>query len=244
MGLKLSITIEGARAIDSGVWKARLEPDEVATLGDCKSKSGPYSVLLLKSAVQYNPRQASLTFDPSATRLLNIGSTAQILVLSDSPAAGPDSETNAAPAAVGPAPAASGGQPPSAPRESCSGAPLPPSGLATGDKLFLSELPPELRDLGESLMNEVRRHFPGELCFEPRSAKFDETPMIFWTVKILPHEKALRITVRGTPETLPDDTGIDLKLDKYGYTAFLLLRPSQVAAALRIIAQGRKNMQR
>ena len=242
MGLKLSMTIEGARAIDNGVWKARLEPEEVATLGECKSKTGPYSVLLLESAVEYNPEYASLTFDPNATRLLNVGSTAQILVLSHSNSAKSVSKAGSpAPVNAVSAPAAGGRTTASPEKPSC--AQMPSSNLTTGDKLFLSELPPDLRDLGENLMTEVRSHFPGELCFEPRSAKFDETPNIFWTVKILPHEKALRITVRGKAESFPNDAGIELKQDKYGYSAFLLVRPSQVSAAMRILAQGRKNMQ-
>ena len=74
--------------------------------------------------------------------------------------------------------------------------------LATGDKLFLSELPSELRPLGEMLLSEVRSQFPGELTYEPRFAKFDETPEIFWTVKIMAAEKALNITVRGNPTIL------------------------------------------
>ncbi|HHP7233898.1 MAG TPA: hypothetical protein ACFCUC_04635 [Desulfobacterales bacterium] len=242
MGLKLSMTIEGARAIDNGVWKARLEPEEVATLGECKSKTGPYSVLLLESAIEYNPEHASLTFDPNATRLLNVGSTAQILVLSHSNSAKSVSKAGSpAPVNAASAPAAGGRTTASSEKSSC--AQLPSSGLTTGDKLFLSELPPDLRDLGENLMTQVRSHFPGELCFEPRSAKFDETPNIFWTVKILPHEKALRITVRGKAESFPNDAGIELKQDKYGYSAFLLVRPSQVSAAMRILAQGKKNMQ-
>jgi len=236
MGLKLSITIEGAKPIDKGVWKARLKPEEIATLGDCRIKSGPYSVLLLESGVEYDRRLASLTFDPSATRLLNIGSTAEVLVLSNLQVAAPSPE--AGEGVVGTA-ASSTERPPVS--GSCS--PSPPPGLTTGDKLFLSELPAALRDLGESLLKAVRSRFSGELCFEPRSAKFDETPMIFWTVKILPQENALRITVRGAPESLPNGNGIDLKLDKYGYSAFLLIRPSQVQAAIRIIAQGKKNMQ-
>jgi len=247
MGLKLSITIEGAKPIDSGVWKARLEPEEVATLGNCKSRLGPYSVLLLESGVDYNRQHASLTFDPSTTRLLNIGSTAQILVLSHMQTSGQPLQANGSISTVAldhPAAEALAADRSAPARRSRSGAQEPAPGLTTGDKLFLSELPSGLRDLGENLLREVRSRFSGELCFEPRSAKFDETPMLFWTVKILPQEKALRVTVRGTPESLPNPNGIDLKLDKYGYSAFFLVRPSQISAAMRIIARGRKNMQR
>ena len=82
MGLKLTITIDGAKHLDMGVWMAKLEPDEVATLGKCENRSGPFSVLLLDSEVDYDEKTQTLTFNPNATCLLNIGGTEQILVCS------------------------------------------------------------------------------------------------------------------------------------------------------------------
>ena len=73
-----------------------------------------------------------------------------------------------------------------------------------------------------------------------RSAKFDETPEIFWTIKILPSKKALRLTVRGTPETFEQTSGIDLKLDKFGYSAFHITRVAQIPGALTLLKQARK----
>ena len=67
MGLKVTITIDGAKQIDRGIWKATLKPAEAATLGDCESKSGPFSVLLLESTVDYNSQSQSITFDPDIT---------------------------------------------------------------------------------------------------------------------------------------------------------------------------------
>jgi hypothetical protein len=115
--------------------------------------------------------------------------------------------------------------------------------LATGDKLFLSELPVEMREMGESLLSEVRRHFAGELAYEPRSAKFDETPEIFWTVKIQPQDGSLRVTVRGTPDMFEPVTGINLKKDKFGYSTFSINRIGQLSGAINLILQGHRNMQ-
>ena len=70
MGLKVTITIDGAKRIEQGLWKATLKPEEAATLGDCKSRSGPFSVLMLESACDYDLQTQSLTFDPNASRLL------------------------------------------------------------------------------------------------------------------------------------------------------------------------------
>ncbi|MGA8242079.1 MAG: hypothetical protein WB818_16015 [Desulfobacterales bacterium] len=246
MGLKLTITIDGAKHLDMGVWMAKLEPDEVATLGKCENRSGPFSVLLLDSEVDYDEKTQTLTFNPNATCLLNIGGTEQILVLSSKDKK-PVSKPAVAPSAPAKAPTSSepSGEKASTeepPEEMAVDTELSKR-LATGDKLFLSELPADMRGLGETLLSEIRRVIPGELNFEPRSAKFDETPEIFWTIKILPSKKALRLTVRGTPETFEQTSGIDLKLDKFGYSAFHITRVAQVPGAIALLKQARKNME-
>ncbi len=248
MGLKLTITIDGAKHLDKGVWMAKLEPDEVASLGKCENRSGPFSVLLLDSEVDYDEKNQTLTFNPNATCLLNIGGTAQILVLSSK-----DKKPVSKPVETPPTPDTSPTSTPSGPSGGKESTEMQPEEmtadtelsrqLATGDKLFLSELPADMRGLGETLLNEVRGIMPGELNFEPRSAKFDETPEIFWTIKILPAKKALRLTVRGTPETFEQTTGIDLKLDKFGYSAFHITRVAQVPGAITLLKQARKNME-
>jgi hypothetical protein len=191
MGLKLTITIDGAKHLDIGVWMAKLEPDEVATLGKCENRSGPFSVLLLDSEVDYDEKTQTLTFNPNATCLLNIGSTAQILVLS-SKDKNPVSKPIEAPSTPVKPPTSASSEPSGGkasteeePEEMTADTELSRQ-LATGDKLFLSELPADMRGLGETLLTEIRGIMPGELNFEPRSAKFDETPEIFWTIKILP----------------------------------------------------------
>lgn len=262
MGLK--VTIDNAKPIDTGVWKATLKPDEAATFGDCASKIGPYTVLYLEAIVDFNARSQCLTFDPSATRLLNLGTTDQIIILGQH-AAQPQSATaqsaqpppmarrEPAPAKeAGPAPQPSPAPSPAptpAPVEAQAEAPQNPEfelsqALATGDKLFLSELPSELRPLGEILLSEVRSQFPGELTYEPRFAKFDETPEIFWTVKIMTAENSLYITVRGTPDDFKSVTakGINLKLDKFGYSKFNLSQKAQVPGAVELIKKAAKNM--
>jgi hypothetical protein len=248
MGLKLTITIDGAKHLDMGVWMAKLEPDEVATLGKCENRSGPFSVLLLDSEVDYDEKTQTLTFNPNATCLLNIGGTAQILVLSSKDKKPVSKPAEAPSTPVKPATSASS-EPYSGkastdeqPEEMTTDTALSRQ-LATGDKLFLSELPADMRGLGETLLSEIRGIMPGELNFEPRSAKFDETPEIFWTIKILPSKKTLRLTVRGTPETFEQTSGIDLKLDKFGYSAFHITRVAQVPGAITLLKQARKNME-
>ena len=245
MGLKVTITIDGAKRIEQGVWKAKLKPAEAATLGECDSKSGPFSVLLLESSFEYNLQTKSLTFDPNASRLLNIGSTDQVILLSGEAVRA----VKTAPGAAAPARAEKSKKPRSKPAPSAKPPKKQPAPeielsqtLSTGDKLFLTELPDELRSMGEMLLAGVRKEFPGELSYEPRSAKFDETPEIFWTVKINPQEKNLRVTVRGTPDSFKSVEEIDLKLDKFGYSFFILGDIEQVEDALSLIRQARINM--
>lgn len=245
MGLKLKMTIDSAKHVDTGIWRVTLEPDDAATLGECESRSGPFSVLLIESEVDFNQASQAITFDPESVTLLNIGSTDQVVILStediDPPTiieSGTSSQAD---------PAEPPDEEPQAPvadhqiDENNAEFELSQT-LATGDKLFLSELTVDVRDLGEKLLSEIRSLFPGELNYEPRSAKFDETPEIFWTIKVLPREKALRITVRGAPDDFDQTSGVDLQIDKFGYSAFIITRPSQIPSAISLLKQAHLNM--
>jgi hypothetical protein len=238
--MSLKLTIEGAKLIDKGVWKARLKPEETSAFGKCSSRSGPYSVLLLDTKVAFNERAQSITFDPKATRLINIGSSDQIIILRGGPSRVPVSGVTEQP--LSGEPRINEKQQPIAVQKKIPDHELG-NELSTGDKLFLSELPPELREMGEALLSSIRSEFKGELRYEPRSAKFDETPEIFWTIKIQPQDKSLRLTVRGLPDTFPSIEGIDLKVDKFGYSAFVITHKGQVSGAVSAIRQGAKNME-
>ena len=246
MGLKVTITIDGAKRIEQGLWKATLKPEEAATLGECNSSSGPFSVLLLESTFDYDIQTQSLTFDPNASRLLNIGSTDQVILLSGETVRAVRTAAAAAPERKEKVREARPKSPPPKARrsrkiDSASEIELS-NALSTGDKLFLSELPAEMRSMGEQLLSGVRKEFPGELAYEPRAAKFDETPEIFWTVKIQPQDKSLRITIRGAPESFKAASGITVQLDKFGYSFFVLSELELVQDALSLIRQARINM--
>ena len=236
MGLK--VTIEGARRIGNGVWKAALDPDETTAFGDCKSKIGPFSILLLESEIHFDEKAKRITFDPKSTRLINIGSTSKIILLRDSQAekkAFDATETKPEKKAVM-AGRKVEKKPPAKETEYQISQIIPP-----GDKLFLIELPPDIRSFGKLLLSIVRRHFKGELHYEPRTGKFDETPDIFWTIKILPHNRSLKITVRGMPDTFKIPPAINLLRDKFGYSAFEISKKEQIDGAVSLIKQASKN---
>jgi len=241
MGLK--VTIEEAVRIGDGVWKAALDPEETTAFGECKSKIGPFSILLLESEIHFDEKTKRITFDPKSTRLINIGSTNKIFLLSDSP---PKKKTFVATA---PKPEKksvkvrriSEKKPPVKKPPTKIAKYEPSQVVPPGDKLFLIELPPDIRSFGEVLLSSVRRHFKGELHYEPRTGKFDETPDIFWTVKIKPHNRSLKITIRGTPDTFKIPSGIDLLRDKFGYSAFEISKKEQIASAVSLIKQASNN---
>jgi hypothetical protein len=252
MGLK--VTIEEAMRIGDGVWKAALDPDETTAFGECKSKIGPFSILLLESEIHFDEKTKRLTFDPKSTRLINIGSTNKIFLLSDSPSEQKAFVTTAPKPEKKPVkarrivekkppkkdakyePSQVEKKPPKKDAKYEPSQVVPP-----GDKLFLIELPPDIRSFGEVLLSSVRRHFKGELHYEPRTGKFDETPDIFWTVKIKPHNRSLKLTIRGTPDTFKIPSAINLLRDKFGYSAFEITKKEQIAGAVSLIKQASKN---
>jgi len=241
MGLK--VTIEEAVRIGDGVWQAALDPDETSAFGDCKSKIGPFSILLLESEIHYDEKTKRITFDPKSTRLINIGSTNKIFLLSDSPS------KQKAFVATAPKPdkkpvkvrRISEKKPPVKKPPAKDAGYKPSQVIPPGDKLFLIELPPDIRIFGELLLSKVRHHFKGELHYEPRTGKFDETPDIFWTVKIQSHSHSLKITIRGAPDIFKVPPKINLFRDKFGYSAFGISNKSQIDGAVSLIKQASKN---
>jgi hypothetical protein len=236
MGLK--VTIENVRRIDDGVWKVVLDPDETSALGECTSKIGPFSIVLLGSEIHFDEKTKRITFDPKSVRLINIGSTNRVFLLSDRPSEKKSfvprvTEPEKKPSKVKPI---SRTKPPAKHTEHKPSQTVPP-----GDKLFLIELPPDFRSIGEVLLSSVRSHFKGELHYEPRTGKFDETPDIFWTVKIQPRSRSLKITIRGTPDMFKIPSTINLLRDKFGYSGFEISKKEQIAGAVSLIKQASKN---
>ena len=236
MGLK--VTIEEAVRIGDGVWKAALDPEETTAFGECKSKIGPFSILLLESEIHFDQKTKRITFDPKSTQLINIGSTNKIFLLSDSPSGQKAFVTTAPKPERKPVKARRISEKKSAEKV----VKYEPSQVVPpGDKLFLIELPPDIRSFGEVLLSSIRRHFKGELHYEPRTGKFDETPDIFWTVKIKPHNRSLKLTIRGTPDTFKIPSAINLLRDKFGYSAFEISKKEQISGAVSLIKQASNN---
>ncbi len=242
MGLR--ITIENAILLDNGIWKAELGPDETPAFGTCKSRKGPYTVILLDSGSEFDEYSQSITFDLNSASLINIGSTNHVIVINGSLKKGYNKTHSKK---VKSSPAQKKSSDPKKKTAKKKTAIIPPKDDAAapifsqGDRLFLSEVPSSFRETGEELLSKIRSRFSGELSYEPRSSKFEETPDNFWAVQIKPQEKSLSIFVRGLPEFFDRVSHVDLYSDKYGYSVFEITRKKQIPDALSLIAQASAN---
>ena len=112
---------------------------------------------------------------------------------------------------------------------------------SSGDDHFISSLPPKLKELGLSLLTEIRNENPnGQLVFHPNSGKYVESPNNYWTVRIQPRDESLRVTVYGLPHSFDTDSSVILlKKDMSSYSAFKVSVKQQLQEALSVIRQAR-----
>ncbi|RME60326.1 hypothetical protein D6779_02395 [Candidatus Parcubacteria bacterium] len=212
--MALSVSIPEAQRLDERVWKARLSPAEAKIFGSGANTYGSISIVLLTEQPDFNEEQSSLSFDPASVQILNLGMTDQAVFIA---ASEEQQQVNMQ------------GSHHAEERDT-----------TRGDAKFLSELPPQLQTLGRKLLSDIRKYFPGELKYYPRSRKFVETPDNFWTVRIQPRDKSLRITVRGRPETFMKPKNLELKPDMATYSSFKISSPEQLSEAIEILLQASK----
>ena len=209
--MSMSLTIANVNALDSGVWKAMLPPDDLRFLGGNATRLGPVSVLLLLDAPSFDRSTCTLSFSPANARVLNVGSTNSAIILESR-----TSSDGAQQAAV------------IAQQMERAGG---------GDAEFISALPSGLRAFGTQLLATVRANYPGALKFYPKSEKYVETPDNFWVIRIQARDESFRITVRGRPDDFLTAGTIDLKPDMTGYSAFKLSTASQIGDFMKILEQ-------
>ncbi len=211
--MAISVSVGDVEEFGSGIWKARLSPDDLRILGTAESQFGSRSVLLVLECADFDPDNRTLAFNPSAARLLNLGTSEDVLIVE------------------------------SAANEVSHQAEQPSLGvgrLAPGDSRFLGGLPSELRELGGTMLRAVRAQFAGDLKYFERSGKFVETPDNFWTVRIQPRDSSLRITVRGRPEGFDQPLLLALKPDMTGYSSFKSSSATQIPDFLKVLCQVRR----
>jgi hypothetical protein len=213
----LSVSIQGAKCLDPGLWKARLAQSELQFLGSADSRVGPLSVLLIFKCDSFDQATGTLSFNPSSARLLNLGTSEEAIIV-ESTANGSSGWAKTA---------------------------IRPARQATiGDSRFLTDLPQKMLNFGTLLLQAVRTQYPGALKFYERSGKYVETPDNFWTVRIQTRDESFRITVRGKPESFSGLCSLTLKADMAGYSSFKVSSPEQIEEFMSVLRQVRKKDKR
>ncbi len=211
--MTMTISLHDVTQIDSHVWRASIDRPETSIFKRASShRIGQLTVILVHSPPKFDATANTLSFAPASATLLNQGFADQAIIIHS-----PSFSLHAPPGE----------------RDKSS----------DGDERFLHFLRNDLTTIGTSLLRGVRKFFPqGTLVFHPKSGKYVESPHLcnFWTVRIQPRDKSLRITVYGTPESfqLGDSSTVNLKKDMNSYSVFKVAHERQILDAIAIIKQA------
>lgn len=208
--MALSIAIEGVRQLEPGVWRAVLNPDELRVLGNCGSKLGDISVLLVETPT-FEAERERLSVDRRCSFPINVGQTGETIIV----------ETRQV-------------------RESASIAPTRRYTLRDEEFLSkISVMPEPLPALGKELLLRVRGHYHEDGLERTSSGKFVEGPDNFWTVKPQPRDRSLAVTVRGRPDSFKP-SGLRVNDDRPGYSRFKLMKADELEEAVRLILTAKR----
>jgi hypothetical protein len=211
----MRVIIEKVSPGANGIWTANVDPQRLIRLANPVRQGGGLSVVLV-ARPSYDPSVHSLLFDLDSAVLLNLGSTFEAVLI--------DSREKEV-------------------HQPAQTVELPKRIQSSGDRRFLEELkslPDSIRKLGEQLLAEIRKEYPGELVFYPNTKKFVESPDNFWVVRIQPRVQSLRIVVYGKPGKHGPKKLIKLKDDMAGYTTFVIDSQQQIVEALSVIRQAKQ----
>lgn len=211
--MTLKLVLDGASHLGAGVWSASLQPSDLARFATSSTPhAGAASVVLLPSLASPEPDTEPLSFEPGQARVLNLGaSTRTIIVFGDEPPAEED-EDQILQHKYGPA-------------------------VQHDDAVYLHDLatlPPELAVLGRTLLETMRTEFGGYFQ-RTRTGRFVNRPNNFWTVKIQPRDRSLRVTVRGAPHRFRQPSRLAVRPDRNGYSTFKLASPHELEDALAVL---------
>jgi hypothetical protein len=211
----MRVIIEEVSPGAEGVWTANVDPQRLIRLAKPIRQGGSLNVVLV-ARPSCDTGTHSLQFDLDSAILLNLGNTFETVLI--------DSREREV---IKPAP----GSLPHTQKQ------------PSGDRRFLEELsrlPDSLRKVGDELLAEVRKEYPGELVFHQKSGKFVESPDNFWVVRIQPRAKSLRIIVYGTPKEHGPQNLIALKDDMASYSNFVIDSQHQILEAVGVIGEAKR----
>jgi hypothetical protein len=210
----MRVSIEKVSPGAKGIWTSEIDPQRLLRLANPIRQGGRINIVMI-SEPSFDNQKNSIQFDLDSAILLNLGNTSETVLIDSRD--GNAIETVRKKRVI--------------------------IHESKGDQKFISELsvlPDSLRKIGERLVKEVRKLFPGELKFHPITKKFVESPDNFWVVRVQPRAKSLRIIVYGLPEAHRLTNTIKLKRDMSSYSTFILEREHQLPEAVEIIREAKK----
>lgn len=212
--MAMMISVRGVRQLDSSIWKVQLSPQEVRFLSAKPFSYGEFSILLLSEPPHFDKEKDILQFAPSNVNVLNIGASADTIIIADKAMALAQPVAQQVPDRT--------------------------DLLKKGDSEFLKDLPTSITKLGAAIIHAVRAEFSGDLKLYPKSGKYVETPDNFWTIRPQGRDQSFRITVRGLPESFSGLKYLALMSDMTGYSAFKVSNISHIEEFISILHQVKK----
>lgn len=218
----MRVTLENVVSGAEDVWTSHIEPQRLLRLGKPIHQWGRLSIVMVSKPF-FDGQNQLLQFDLDSAILLNVGNTTEAILIDSRESKSHHIEIN------------------SDHIESTITTKV--RVYSSGDSLFhekLLVLPGSVKNIGEQLLDEIRKQFPGELVFHRTTGKFVETPDNFWVVKIQPRAKSLRIIVYGS--TLKHGTYSSIRLtdDRPGYSTFVINNQDQLREAVDVILEAKR----
>ncbi len=214
--MAIKLILDDASPLAPSIWTASLPPEDLNVLGSPATRAGAISVVLLPNLAPPADSDGTLSFEPSQARVLNVGNTAQTVMIFGREAAPERDEDEIQSQKYGPR-------------------------VQHDDEAFLKDLaslPADLANVGRRLFETARTEFGGYFQ-RTQIGRFVNRPNNFWTIKVQPRDRSFRITLRGTPERFRGVTSVAIRPDRNGYSTLKLTRADQldhVLRALRIAA--------
>jgi hypothetical protein len=227
----LKISVGGVAQLGNGVWRATVEKQDMAMLGDSKAPKGDVAVVMLGRA-DYDKKSRSLSFALKQVQILTRGKGSDVLFV-QSKLYTIDKNTNAEIEAIPPGQKRKPGRPagssikkqtaalkvaPAKKRGRKSNSRLPD---VIGDMPYLLHLAAvggEIEQAGKKLLSSVRAVYAAPLKQQPTDKyRFSQTKDNFWSVRVQKRDKSLLVTLRGTVDKI-GPTSLKLEKDRAGFS--------------------------
>jgi hypothetical protein len=219
----VKLVFEDATAPATSVWLLQMKPQELQLLGLPKHQGGKRNLILARDA-SFDPEKRRLELDAAGITVINIGTSTETIVvdigsaltreIGDAGSVGSHSNRQ------------------TVTTQNTSSMTV----FGPGDRALITMIKvecPQLTDVAEELIKQIRQEFPGDLR-ECKRRLFVENDYNFWAIQVQPRARNLMIFIKGDRDRfLP--SCFELKHARSKYTRFYIDRMDQVKPALDLI---------